>query len=225
MPKSAFILIALLLTASDLGITGLITVPAKPIPGKDSMVLLYTGDGGWRITDRGLARDLADHGIPVVAINSLHYFWTRRTYQETANDCARVLMHYRSVWKKNRVIVVGYSFGADVLPFVLNRLPKTLQPQIQLVALLSPTGSADFEFHLYQWFSRRKPEHSKSVLPELEKLKGTKIVAFCGSLDAEAYCRHIPAGIAKVVMLHSGHQLDKSYPAIAKDILREIGDQ
>jgi hypothetical protein len=41
---------------------------------------------------------------------------------ETAHDVSARHPHYLEAWKKDRVILVGYSFGADVMPFVLERL-------------------------------------------------------------------------------------------------------
>ena len=56
-----------------------------------------------------------------------------------------------SQWSVNRVILVGYSFGADVVPFLVNRLPSGLLPLVRSVALLGLSETAEFEFHLSDW--------------------------------------------------------------------------
>ena len=89
--------------------------------------LLLTGDGGWAGLDQELAARLAASGVPTVGLNSLKYFWKARTPEEAARDVARILRHYLAAWNKQRVLLVGYSFGADVLPFVVNRLPADLR--------------------------------------------------------------------------------------------------
>jgi type IV secretory pathway VirJ component len=38
--------------------------------------------------------------------------------------------HFAHEWHASEVVFVGYSFGADVLPVVLNRLPRDLQPRV-----------------------------------------------------------------------------------------------
>ena len=48
----------------------------------------------------------------------------------TAADMARVLRHYLTAWRKNKVMIAGYSFGADVAGFVANGLPDDLKPRI-----------------------------------------------------------------------------------------------
>jgi type IV secretory pathway VirJ component len=187
------------------------------------MAILYSGDGGWQATDKGLARILAENGIPVIGLNTLRYFWTRRTPEEASKDFARVLAHYQSAWKKDRVIVIGYSFGADVLPFLLTRSPKPLQSHIEMLALLAPTKSVDFEFHVKQWFSEHSPQTSRPVLPELEKLSDMKIVSYCGALDSEALCREMPGSIKRVLVPRAGHRFDNLYAIVARDILKESG--
>ena len=101
----------------------LVEVPAAPGPTPDLMAVMLTGDGGWAGLDKGLAATFAARGIPVVGWNSLRYFWSARTPEGAAGDLDRILRHYLAAWGKSRAILVGYSFGADVLPFLASRLP------------------------------------------------------------------------------------------------------
>ena len=110
-----------------------------------------TGDGGWAGLDQELAARLAANGVPTVGLNSLKYFWRERTPEETAGDVARILRHYLSAWNKKRVLLVGYSFGADVLPFVVNRLPSDLRERIASVSLLGIDANASFEVRIAEW--------------------------------------------------------------------------
>jgi type IV secretory pathway VirJ component len=41
-----------------------------------------------------------------------------------------VIRQYLAAWNKSRVLLVGYSFGADTLPFIVNRLPADLRPAV-----------------------------------------------------------------------------------------------
>jgi type IV secretory pathway VirJ component len=219
LPRIVCILLAAFISGEP-GVPGLVEVPAGRV-GSNVMAILYTGDGGWRVTDRGLAEILANQGIPVVGVNTLRYFWTRRTPEGAAEDLARILTHYRAAWRRERVLVIGYSYGSDVLPFILSRLPQTALWQVELVALLAPTRRVDFEFHFMQWFFRYAPKTAQPVLPELEKLRNLRILTFCGDQDGESLCRVLPPGLAKIVLLHGGHRFDKHYRVIAQDILKE----
>jgi hypothetical protein len=64
-----------------LGIPGVVEVPASH-QQSETMAIIYSGDGGWQVADCGLAQILTDHGIPVVGLNTLHCFWSRRKKQQ-----------------------------------------------------------------------------------------------------------------------------------------------
>ena len=52
-------------------------------------------------------------------------------------DVDRILRHYLAAWDKRNVVLIGNSQGADVLPFVVNRLPPHMRARVCLTALLS----------------------------------------------------------------------------------------
>lgn len=198
----------------------LVEVPASR-PGKNIMVVHITGAGGWGVTDRGLSNKLAEHGIPVNGLNSLHYFWASRTPESAAKDLERILQYYLSAWKKEKVILIGYSMGAEVLPFMINHLPEEMLSKVQLVVLLGPGYMADFEFHLINWLG--KSGHSAlPVLPEANKLKGMEIICFYGKDDKDAICNKLNPGIAEVILLKGGHRIGSDFEGIAQAILREV---
>src|SRR5437899_2266308 len=115
-------MLSLLLAAAVTAKLPLIEVPATK-GASDTLVVFVSGDGGWAKIDKSMSKVLAENGMPVVGLNALQYFWTKRTPDSAARDLQWVLEHYLAAWKKDRVLFVGYSRGADVLPFMINRLP------------------------------------------------------------------------------------------------------
>ncbi len=210
-------------------VPGLADLPLTEIPstaGSSSFLAVHvTGDGGYGGTDRGLSQTLAAHGIPVVALNSLHYFWKKRTPDEGAADLHRILEHYRLTWRKEKYILIGYSMGADVMPFMLTRLPKSSRDRIALVALLGPGPHAAFQFHLTQWFGRPPSDAALPVQPELEKLRGLRMLCFAGDEDKEAICGRLDPALVKPVALEGGHRIGSHYQPVAEAILREVGSK
>ena len=58
----------------------MIEVPAAPgATATDSFAIVMSGDGGWAGLDKDVAQALSAHGIPVVGLDSLRYFWSPRT--------------------------------------------------------------------------------------------------------------------------------------------------
>ncbi len=195
-------------------------VPATG-PQSDSLAVIISGDGGWAGIDRDLAQLLAAEGIPVVGINSLQYFWTRRTPETAAADLSRILRHYLAAWNKRRAILAGYSMGADVLTFMAARLPADLQSRVALIALLGLSATVDFEFHFTEWLGGISRKTDLRVLPEVEKLKGKKILCVYGLEEGDDICRTLSPGLVQPVALKGGHHFGGDYKTIADLILKE----
>ncbi len=201
----------------------LIEVPAKK-PAGDLLAVHLTGDGGWGVTDKGLSTELAGKGIPVVALNSLKYFWKRRTPESASQDLARILSRYIAVWGRARVILIGYSLGADVLAFMYNRLPAQLRQEVVSVILLGPSPTVEFEFHVTDWLGRSPGKRALPVLPEVEKITGARVICFYGEGDKDNICRDIDPGIVrvKVISLPTGHRFGSDFRPIADAILGDV---
>ena len=196
----------------------LIEVPARST-GRDEMAVLLSGDGGWAETDKGLADRLSKGGIPVVGWNSLRYFIRRKKPDRVARDLEGVLQVYLPLWHKEKVILIGYSFGADVMPFLVSRLPPELAKKVSLVVLLGPTRIADFHFHPSEWL-RKPADDSLPVIPELEKLRGRKIVCAYGHEEKDSICRTLPAGLVEPLERPGKHIVGKNYGPVADRILQ-----
>ncbi len=188
------------------------------------MAIIISGDGGWASLDRELGEYLAGKGISVVGFNSLQYFWTRHTPETAAADLERTLKHYLTVWNKERALIIGYSLGADVLPFMINRLSEESRARIQMVVLLGPGLKADFEFHLADWINGTSSKTSLPVYPEVEELehKKIKVLCFMGEEEKDSLCGRLREGTAKVVRMGGGHHFGGDYEAVAETVLREI---
>jgi type IV secretory pathway VirJ component len=201
----------------------LIEVRAKTETAR-TMAFIISGDGGWAGLDRELGEFLADKGIAVVGLNSLQYFWTRRTPGTAAEDMERAVKHYLSAWNKDKAVIIGYSLGADVLPFMVNRLsPETLE-RIELAVLLGPGYEADFEFHISDWLGAAPAKTSLPVLPEVEKLKENriKVLCFMGEDERDSLCGALKGDAAQVIRTRGGHHFGGDYKDIAESILKEI---
>jgi type IV secretory pathway VirJ component len=179
--------------------------------------LLLTGDGGWAGLDQELAARLAAKGVPTVALNSLKYFWSERTPEQTAGDVTRVLRHYLAAWHAQRVLLIGYSFGADVLPFVVNRLPPDVRAQVASVSLLGLDAHASFEIHLADWVS--DTDAGPATRPELEALKEMPILCIYGEDEADSICPQLTGSRITRAQVGKGHHFSGEYALLADRIL------
>jgi type IV secretory pathway VirJ component len=203
----------------DLGGLGLVEVPAAGREA-DLMAVVLTGDGGWAEIDKRVAARLAAEGIPVVGWSSLKYYWTPRTPEAAAHDLARILEHYGRAWGKRRVLLAGYSFGADVLPFLVSRLPAELQSRVALVGLLGLSEQAAFEFHVAGWLGMETGHHP--TVPEVARLEGTPVLCLRGEDEADSACRLLHGAAVRTVTLAGGHHFGGDYERIAEALLAAL---
>lgn len=199
----------------------LVEVPADS-SATDLLAVVISGDGGWASIDRQIGGVLAKAGIPVVGLNALKYFWNRRTPDEASADLNRIIRFYLDKWHKHQVVVVGYSRGADVMPFMVNRLPADLLPKIRLVALLGPERSVDFQFHLTDFLGNPGHKSDLPTRPEVEKLRGTRVLCVCGDKENESLCNDLDSTLAETIRLKGGHHFSGDYESVAKLILDRV---
>lgn len=183
----------------------------------DEFALLLTGDGGWAGLDQELAARLAASGVPTVGLNSLKYFWTQRTAEQAAQDVARIIRHYLAGWNKKQVLLVGYSFGADVLPFVVNRLPAELRSQVRTVSLLGLDSNASFEVSVADWIG--SDAAGLPTRPELARLATTPVLCIYGEGERDSICPGLSAPRVHSEQVGSGHHFGGEYAQLADRIL------
>jgi type IV secretory pathway VirJ component len=191
-----------------------------PQPGRTFAVIL-SGDGGWASIDKSLAETLAARNIPTVGLDSLHYFWTRRTPDETGVALTRILRHYFAAWQMDKVILIGYSRGADVLPFMASRLPPELFGRVALIALLGAEHHIEFEFHVSDWLPGNMKDAPHLVKPEVEKLAHDNVLCIYGADEPAPLCPDLDPTQFKLRKLPGGHHFGGDYDRLAGLILHE----
>lgn len=200
-------------------------VPPAPGDSTEELAIFLTGDGGWADIDKTISDSLARHGIPVVALNSREYLSTRRTPQRVADDVARMIRYYAHEFGRQAILLVGYSRGADIMPFVANRLPSDLRSRVRLVALLGLAPNANFKFHLIDLISNHHRSDDLPTVPEVQRLRGTRILCFYGVKEKEAACSSFPDSVATAVAMPDGHHFGGRYGEIADRIVTALQEQ
>jgi len=189
--------------------------------GSHLLAVMLSGDGGWAGIDREVAAALAARGIEVVGWNSLRYFWKARDPAGAASDLARVLRHYMQATGRQSVLLVGYSQGADTLPFMVDGLPADLLPHIRRIALIAPGRNATFEFHVSTWLGKDPP--GPPTAPAIAKLPAGTLTCLYGTDDKDSPCRDLDGRGARAVELQGGHHFEGDYRAVAAAVLAGLG--
>jgi type IV secretory pathway VirJ component len=193
----------------------LIEVPAEG--GDPRFAILLSGDGGWAGLDKEVAAALAARGIPVVGWDSLRYFWTARTPEGLAADLDRVVRFYADHWHRAHALLIGYSQGADVLPFALDRLPAATRPRIAHTVLMGLGAEASFEFHVGNWIGN-DDEDALPIRPVAEKLSAATTLCLYGEDETDSLCPRLGQAV-RAYQLPGGHHFGGDYGHIADVIL------
>jgi type IV secretory pathway VirJ component len=156
----------------------------------------------------------------VVGLNSLQYFWNPRSPSKAGADLERIIRHYLITWHKDRVVLIGYSFGADVLPFMAGELSLDLRKKIQLIAFLGLDKTAEFEFHVTDWIGQSSRNTARPILPVLRNLREVRMLCFYGSEEKESLCRGIDPSLVTSVELKGSHHFGGDYRSIAEIIIK-----
>ena len=202
-----------------LGDLPVIEVPARDgTAPSDAFAVLMSGDGGWAGLDQDIAAALSQKGIPVVGLDSLRYYWTARTPDGLAEDTDRMIRYYLTHFGKKRALLIGYSQGADVLPFAVNRLPQATKVQVALMAILGMSEHALFEFHVSSWIS--DDTSGPPTLPEVQRVIGVPVLCIYGEDEHDSLCPKLDAAKFKIVKVKGGHHFNGDYAALADQILR-----
>lgn len=189
----------------------------------ETMVIIYSGDGGWRDIDKTLGDLLKTKGYAVVGVDSLRYFWHRRTPEETAADLARIITHYRKAWHVDRVALIGYSFGADILPLAYNRLPASVQSSVVVLSLLAPSRAGDLEIHLSEWYHSTTHPQALPLAPEISRIDPLRLQCIYGKEEADSsLCTDATMRDAERVERPGSHHFDRDYAALAEIIAAKI---
>lgn len=208
------------LLPADVSDLPLVELPAAQAGG-NRVAIMLSGDGGWAGLDKAVASELNARGWSVVGWDSLRYFWTARTPQQAAQDLDRVVRHYAHAWRANQVLLVGYSQGADVLPFMVNRLPEATRQLVRGNVVIGISDEAFFKFSVSHWIST--PTGGMPIRPEVERGHLGQFACIYGADEKDSPCRSYEVAGMKRMELPGGHHFDGDYAEVARAVIAGAG--
>ena len=195
----------------------LIELPAAQPNGL--MAIVISGDGGWRDLDKTIAQGLQKDGVSVIGWDSLRYFWSEKPPAQTSRDLARVMQTYGSRWHAQHIALIGYSFGADVMPFAYNRLPEAQRAKVSLIALLGFAPDADFQIRVGGWLGMPASDRALKVLPEVARVPPAIVQCFYGESEKDTLCPVLGKTGIEVIRTSGSHHFGGDYNALERHIL------
>jgi type IV secretory pathway VirJ component len=185
-------------------------------------VIFVSGDGGWATLDDKLALYLSSHGVNVVGVSAIRYFWTKKTPQQAGADTYRVAEVLGNA--RLPIFLGGYSFGAEVTPFILENWPAAERLKVRGQLLIAPGETASFEVSPLDWVFRAKATPERVA----DAVRRVGVPAFCLAGEKEeagdTACDDL-ATAAVAVRLPGSHHFNGNYDAVGKAVLEFIEKQ
>lgn len=205
--------------ASPACASAVIQVTPAHADAQEPLVVWVSGDGGWGKMERQVTRRLAARGAPTLGLDSLRYFAVKRSPEAAARRIAREVRAYEARHGARPIVFAGFSFGANIGPFIVHDLPKDVRSQIRLAAFLSPAKRDNLEVSPLSWLGIGT---GPRVWPALSTLAPTPVLCIGGAGVFSDICPdHSLSPLFTSVQLEGGHILKDQYDVIAALLLSE----
>jgi type IV secretory pathway VirJ component len=223
MKKLISILFALVFSLFNILFAQKTSLPLSLYSSTDTtkpIIFYISGDGGFNKFSTSFMQTLNKQGYAVIGLNAKDYFWTQKKPKEAASAIEAAIDESNKQWKRNNIVMIGYSFGADVAPFMLTNFSPALAPKVSRLILLSPSPKTDFEIHVMQMLGWGKSS-GESVPTEINKV--TKPVIFIvGDDEKEFPFSQLTIKNKQVIKMPGGHHYDGDVNALTKQIVAQL---
>jgi len=184
------------------------------------LIFYISGDGGINKFSTSFMQVLNKQGYAVIGLNSKDYFWSRKKPGDAAKAIEAGINETNKLWKKKNIVLIGYSFGADVAPFMLTNFSAALTGKINHLILLSPSPKTDFEIHVLQMLGWEK-NSGESVPAEINKLL-KPVTIIVGDDENEFPFSELTIKNKQVIKMPGGHHYDGDVNALCRQIILQI---
>jgi len=185
-----------------------------------SLLVFFSGDGGWASLDEAVAEHLAAHGVGVVGVSSLRYFWQAKPPEQVAADVRRIATTLARSGKP--VAAGGFSFGAEVVPVALRNWSAADRRLLNGLVMIAPGLSASFEIDPLDWVRTPQENPAARVAPAVRDLS---LPALClaGADETDTPCAMLAGAPAvRTVRLPGSHHFNSDYGAVGETVLEFI---
>jgi type IV secretory pathway VirJ component len=193
---------------------------ARPDPARPAIVIL-SGDMGNRL---GMAPKIATRlnarGYAVVTVNSLTYFSPRRTPAEVTALIEGTMARAMRLGRTDSVVLIGQSFGADMLHAGLAGLAPTQRQPIRSVVLVVPGEDIVFRASPIELAGIETPD--QHALRTASQLTWVPVTCIRGADEDNSLCPELTMPNVWRIVLPGGHKLNSDDGALEAAILPAI---
>lgn len=190
--------------------------PAKPVA-----VVNFSGDMGLRfLLGASTSRGLTAQGYEVVGLTSPVLFRTHRTAAQVDAIIADGIRTALARTGAQRIVVIGQSYGADVVQTGLAHLPADLRPRVAAIILILPGDTVYFRADPTGFAYREKSE--SDPVATVNSLTWAPLTCIQGIEEPDSLCPHVRIPDARVIKMPGGHNINHDENALLAHVLTAI---
>jgi type IV secretory pathway VirJ component len=218
-------LILLCTIVSNTIVTARETKPSRHLPliesrtpgNSDYYVIFFTGNGGWRDLARSVTHYLNSKNLSVLVINTKKYLLLGKKPERIACDIENLIDRYSSRWNKENVLLLGYSMGAEIIPFAVNCMDDRYVHKLNDLVLIGPWQKATFRTRLSDYVV--EINRGADIYTQLVKMN--RVYVICDD-NKYSICHKDLHGAIDHDFLGGGHHFGKDYATLTKLIGKRL---
>jgi type IV secretory pathway VirJ component len=180
------------------------------------VAVLFSGDMGLRMgMSAYTARAFNREGVPVLGVSSSTEFATHKSRAEVDSLVTRAVQSALARTKARQVILIGQSFGADIVRVGLVDFPRALREKIAAVVLVVPGQAAFFHADPTGLSYRGTPDAGPE---EAAKIDWASILCIRGSEETDSLCPLLKSANVRSITLPGGHFLHRDHAQLGRTI-------
>ncbi len=171
--------------------------------------VILSGDSGFSAgLSRQVGKRLAANGIGVIGINAHRFFVTRRTPAETAALLGDAMARARALTGATKVLLIGQSYGADMLQAALAEFTPAQRAEVSGVVLVVPGQTLFFQISWSERYDLTAPD--APALPTAKQLDWLPVMCVRGADESGSLCPDLTQPNLTQAVLPGGHYLHHS---------------
>lgn len=189
--------------------------------GQPRAAVYLSGDVGPRLgLGTGVIETLRGEGFAVVAVNSATYFNRERRPEEVARLVNVAVGRAAALSGAARVVVIGHSFGADMLHVALARMTATDRARIAAVILVAPGQTIEFQVSPLEMLGLGGA--GLDAMPTARQAGFVPVSCIYGEDEAESLCPRLRLPELLRIALPGGHNLRFDSAALRRAMHRAL---
>jgi len=188
---------------------------------RDIAAVVLSGDMGFHMgMSPEVAERLAADGIPVIGVSSLVYFRHRRSPDEAADLLREAIAKATRFGHARKVLLIGQSYGADMVNVGLSRMSAAERERIAMVGLIVPTDNIIMRASPAELFELVEPD--AQAIATARGLTWAPVLCLYGREETNSLCPQLKAPNVQVAGLPGGHALNHDPDTLYAHLRRAI---